>query len=138
MSRKSLASLSVATEGIPRRISPPEGLTEFQSELWVRVVNTKPIEWFGEDSAPLLVDYVRAVEACDKLEQMVKDALHGGGDDDAKDLFKVLKARDSEVRRMASLAGALRLTQQSRYTPQAAATANKKAQVADKPWQKAA
>lgn len=120
------------TAGIPQRIPPPEGLTQFQRELWVRVVNTKPIEWFQEDGAPLLTEYVRAVEALDQLEVMVRMGLAGSED---IDLFKTMKARDSEARRAASLAGALRLTQQSRYTPQAAATANKNAAQSAKPWQ---
>ena len=135
MSRKSAAALSIAAQGIPQRISPPEGLSQFQAEMWVRVVNTKPIEWFGEDSAPLLVEYVRCVETLDRLEGMVRMALDGAED---LDMFKLLKARDAEARRANSLAGALRLTNQSRYTPQAAATAAKKAQIADKPWQSAA
>lgn len=127
--------LSVIAEGIPQRISPPEGMPPAQVQLWLKVVATKPVEWFGEDCAPLLVEYVRAVETLDRLEEMVRLALDG---DESLDMFKLMKARDAEARRANSLAGALRLTNQSRYTPQAAATAAKKGQQASKPWQQAA
>jgi hypothetical protein len=43
--------------------------------------------------------------------------------------------RDTEAKRATSIATKLRLTQQSRYTPQAAATADRKAGSGAKPWQ---
>jgi len=53
----------------------------------------------------------------------VEAAIAGG---DPAELKAVLDMRDKESRRLASLATKLRLTNQSRYTPQAAATAAKK------------
>lgn len=134
MPRKSSSALSTAVVGIPQRISPPEGLSDAERGHWVKIVNTKPIEWFGEDSAPVLVEYVRAIERCNELDRMVKDASTG----DLKEYLAVLKARNAESQRLAQFAGKLRLTQQSRYTPQAAATASKKAAQSAKPWEKAA
>lgn len=131
--RKSAASLAVvATSSLPQRLEPPAYLTEAERALWLDVVNSKPIEWFGPDSSPVLVEFVRAVETCNQLAGPVSITMAGG---DPGEIEKILKVRDREAKRAADLATKLRLTQQSRYTPQAAATANKKSQNASKPWE---
>ena len=114
------------------RIAPPAFLSAEQRKIWQSIVDTKPAEWFGADSAPILVEYVRAVDMCNVLDGQVREALSGG---DTDWIEKILKLRDKESRRAADLATKLRLTQQSRYTPQAAATANKRTLHASKPWE---
>jgi hypothetical protein len=131
MSRPSTASLSVVPVAAVSRLEVPGGLTDEESALWQSVVESKPAEWFGEDSAPLLKEYVRAVGMCDVLDVQIKAALAGG---EAGEVKALLDMRDKESKRVASLATKLRLTQQSRYTPQAAATADRKAGNA-RPWQ---
>ena len=121
----------MVTPLVQRRIAPPEFLTDPQRVLWLQIVDTKPVEWFGLDSAPVLVEYVRAVDMCNALELQVRKALEAGEPDWIE---KILKLRDKEARRAADLATKLRLTQQSRYTPQAAATASKRSAHASKPW----
>lgn len=91
---------------------------------------TKPVDWFGEDSAPLLAEYCRATVACDLLAQMVDAAFAGG---DIKQLKDVIELRDKESRRLTTIGTKLRLTQQSRYTPKSSATAAAKAGNA-RPW----
>lgn len=127
MPRKSAesAELSAVTK-IPLRPDPPETLSEKEASLWRDVVSTKPVEWFQADSAPLLVEYCRAKVMCDRLSTMLETATD--------DLKSVLDMRDKESRRLATLACKLRLTQQSRYTPQSAATAAKPASAASV-WQ---
>lgn len=131
MGRKSSASLSVLPVTPIKRIAQPDGLTDAESALWGRVVGSKPAEWFGEDAAPLLHEYVRAAVMCGVLDVMVKAAIAGG---DAGELAQSIKLRDMEAKRAMSIGTKLRLTPQSRYTPQAASTANKKAAGA-RPWQ---
>jgi hypothetical protein len=131
--RQSAAALAVVQEGgaeLVHRVAPPGYLSDEQRSLWLSVVNSKPADWFGPDSAPLLVEYVRAVETCNILAAQVPDTLATG---DVQEIGKLLAIRDKEAKRAADMATKLRLTQQSRYTPQAAATANKRAQGA-KPW----
>lgn len=130
MSRKSTASLSVVPIGVPVRLAPPEDLTPEQAARWVAVVDSKPVEWFGPDSAPLLKEYVRAEAMCDLLAVQIEAGIAGGESGEVKAL---LDMRDKESKRLTSIATKLRLTQQSRYTPQAAATADKKASGA-RPW----
>jgi hypothetical protein len=132
MARKSTAALSVV-RGAPTDtwMPPPPDLTATEQELWNRVVRSKPADWFSDDSAPLLAEYVRSAVACDRLAAWVEMAFNDG---DADSLKAALDMRDKESRRTANLATKLRLTQQSRYTPQAAATANRSV-TGRRPWQ---
>lgn len=114
------------------RLSPPAHLTAAQSALWAAVVETKPADWFGADSAPLLAEYVRAVEMCDRLSLQVEALIAGAAE--PAELKMLLDMRDKESKRVASLGTKLRLTQQSRYTPRAAAGADARAG-SPRPWQ---
>lgn len=127
MPRKSAESAEIAAvTKLPLRPDPPETLSSKEAELWRKVVATKPVEWFQADSAPLLVEYCRAKVMCDRLSVMLETATD--------DLKSLLDMRDKESRRLATLGCKLRLTQQSRYTPQSAATATKPASAASV-WQ---
>jgi hypothetical protein len=130
--RKSTAALSVVATSLPQRMEPPQELTESQASLWREIVAGKPVEWFAADNAPLLAEYVRAVDMGNRLALEIELTLAGTADHSLKDL---LKMRDTEAKRATSIATKLRLTQQSRYTPQAAATADRKAGSGAKPWQ---
>lgn len=116
-----------------RRLEVPDDLSEAEGSIWRDVVDSKPADWFQPDSAPLLKEYCRAVVMCDLLAGKVAEALAEG-----KEPTQVLmKMRDMESKRMLMLGTKMRLTQQSRYTPMASATANKKAGAA-RPWQQQA
>lgn len=136
MARKSVASLSLVgnAPAAPLHGAPvPAELSEVEAALWRETVESKPAEWFGADSWPVLKEYVRAAVTCDALAVAAADAVLSKDGDLIK---AVLTTRDREARRMADLATKLRLTQQSRYTPQAAATADKRAN-GKRPWQSA-
>lgn len=130
MSKPSSASLSVLPVEPLVRVVAPDDLTPAEAALWRAVVDSKPAEWFGPDSVPLLVEYVRAKTMCDWLNGQIAVARDAG---ETKELKTFLMLRDMEAKRVANLATKLRLTQQSRYTPQAAATADRKAGNR-KPW----
>ena len=132
MAKPSSASLSVVPVVAMTRMAPPRGLSDDESRLWREVVDSKPVEWFQPDSAPLLTEYVRAVVMSGQLDIQVKAALVGS---ETGELKALLDMRDKESKRVVSIATKLRLTQQSRYTPQAAATANKKA-AGGRPWER--
>lgn len=133
MGKQSTAALSVVAIGTGKRLAVPDDLTEPQARLWSRMVDSKPADWLTEDTLPLLKEYVRSSTMCDALELQVQVAIAAGESGDVK---AFLKMRDVESRRLTTIATKLRLTPQSRYTPQAAATANKK-QSEVKPWQAA-
>ena len=67
---------------------------------------------------------------CDLLALQIEAEIAGG---EPGNLKALLDMRDKESKRLTSVATKLRLTQQSRYTPQAASTADKKAGSA-RPW----
>lgn len=131
MSKKSAASLSVVPVTALGRIEAPSTLSASEKALWERVVDSKPAEWFGADSVPLLIEYVRCAGECDTLHDMVVQALTDG--DDVPVLKDVMKLRDMASRRLLSIGTKLRLTQQSRYNPGTASTATAKT-AARKPW----
>lgn len=131
MSRPSASSLAVVAPATKARMAPPANITPEESVVWRDVVDSKPVDWFGADSAPLLAEYCRATVACDRLSAMVEAAFAGG---DPAVLKDVVKLRDIESRRLTTIGTKLRLTQQSRYTPTAASTATKKAGN-ERPWQ---
>lgn len=139
MPRKSIASLTVVRGGAakdaptaPTTLAPvPDDLSPAEAKVWRTTVESKPADWFGPDSYPLLKEFVRAAAMCDHLAQPIADAV------EAKDTRKIragLNMRDREAKRMADIATKLRLTQQSRYTPGAAATADRRAG-GKRPWQ---
>lgn len=132
MARQSTASLSVVAIGLPERLAPAAGLSADEQARWLAVVASKPVDWFGPDSEPLLKEYVRAEAMCDLLAVQIHGAIAGGETGEVKAL---LDMRDKESKRLTSIATKLRLTQQSRYTPQAAATADRKVGQGAKPWQ---
>ena len=112
-------------------LEPPAGLTEDQADVWHSVVGARSADFFGEDAAPLLEEYCRVVVMCRLLAIQIEAGIAGG---DAAELKTLLDMRDKESRRMTSLATKLRITNQSRYTPQAAGTAAKRG-AGGKVWQ---
>lgn len=132
--RKSLASVTVLPTPMVSRMESPADLNDRQKALWLEMVETKPAEWFTADNAPLLAEYVRAVDMCNVLAQGIEAEL-AGQNENGPGLKDLLSMRDREAKRATSLATKLRLTNQSRYTPQASATANRKTPpVMRTPW----
>src|SRR5690349_10942652 len=110
MSRPSAESkLNVVHAPLPRALEPPATLTQPQRELWVTCTSSKPFDWFPPDSAPILLEYVRAVSMADELEGRIREAV---GADDVKSLRPLLEMRDRESKRVIAAATKLRLTQQ--------------------------
>jgi phage terminase small subunit len=128
---------------LPERPEAPSHLTDDEAQLWREVVATKPADWFGRDSQPLLAAYCQAVVMHRQLSAMWHAAIERSKGDELnerlaalasiKDLNGMLTKTAGSV---AALATKLRLTQQSRYTPQAANTASKKAAPL-RPWETA-
>ena len=134
MPKKSAASLSVVPIGTAvHRLSAPPSMLKEEVAVWDGVVQTKPADWFQADSAPILAEYCRAVVMADRLAYMIEAALMGDNED-GPSLKDLLKMRDAESRRVVTCGTKLRLTQQSRYTPMASATADKSAGKAKSPW----
>lgn len=132
--RKSAAALSVVSGVFDGRPRPPAELTDAQREIWERTVANEPATFFATAALQqLLKEYCRHCTSAAKITAMI-EACEAAGVPDVKDYDKLLGMRDRETKAIVDKATKLRLTNQSRYTPQAAATASKKAQDL-KPWQ---
>ncbi len=139
MARKSAAELSVVPIGTAlHRLSSPPSLTSEEAEVWDAVVSTKPADWFQADSAPVLEEYCKAVVMARFLSYQIEAAKVSSGDEgsDLATFEKLLRLRDMESKRVLAAGTKLRLTQQARYTPQASATADRKAGKTALPWQR--
>lgn len=131
MARKSIEHLTLVppTTSEPIPLAPVPGeLSPAEAKLWTQVVESKPADWFGADSWPVLREYVRAAVMCDHLATVIAGASRD-------QLKRALDMRDRESRRAVSLATKLRLTQQSKYDPRGAATADRRAG-GKRPWHK--
>jgi hypothetical protein len=142
--RKSTAALSVvAGTQIDGRPRPPADLTERQAEIWNRTVGAEAADVFKTAALQqLLADYCRHVATGEWLSRQIEEAMkpveNGGTPIDLDDLNKLVRLRDCETKASADKATKLRLTNQSRYTPGAAATSAKNSGAERKPWQKTA
>ena len=138
--RKSAASLSVVVGSIDGRPQPPADLTKFQKELWLRTVAGEPLDQFRTATLQqLLKEYVRHVETAHILAGEIEatDPQWLRDEEGLKRYDKLLAMRDRETKAVGEKATKLRLTNQSRYTPQAAATAAKNVGAPKKPWEMA-
>ena len=137
MGRKSAAALAVvAGTDIDGRPKPPSDLTPFQAEVWTRTVANEAADTFRTAALQqLLKEYCRHVESAHRVTGMIALLEKPGAAVDLDEYEKLLRMRDRETKALADKATKLRLTNQARYTPQAAATAAKKAVAETKPWQ---
>lgn len=136
--RKSAAALSVVAGAIDGRPLPPKDLTKFQKDLWERTVAGEPLDQFRTATLQqLLKEYVRHAETAHILAGQIEtfDPAWMADEDGLKRYDTLLKMRDRETKAIGDKATKLRLTNQSRYTPQAAATAAKNTGGRAKPWE---
>lgn len=127
----------VSLEEYRNQFPPPPELTERQAEIWRRIVASEPADFLkGEARQQILMDLCRHREAADSISETINlfkpEWLKS--DQGAKRYHSLLKMRELETRAAAEKATKLRLTNQSRYTPGAAATAGKHFEM-DKPWE---
>jgi hypothetical protein len=136
--RKSAAALSVVAGSIDGRPQPPADLTAFQADLWCRTVAGETLDQFRTATLQqLLKEYVRHCETAHILAGQIEDFDPAwlADEDGLKRYDKLLLMRDRETKAIGDKATKLRLTNQSRYTPQAAATAAKNTGGRTKPWE---
>ena len=136
---KSAAELALVTS-ISRgeRPSPPDELTERQADIWRETVATEPVNLFCTAVLKgMLGDYCRHKEAAELVSGVISTFKPEWlkNSDGAKRYKELLSMRDQETRAAVGIATKLRLTNQSRYTPQAAATASRNAAIGSKPWE---
>ena len=136
--RTSGAALSVvAGTAIDGRPPAPSDLTSEQREVWDRTVGSEPADFFrSATSQQLLIEYCRHVITAGKLAKMINviEDMDVLSPQDCAAYESLIKLRDRETKAIGDKATKLRLTNQSRYTPQAAGTAAKRNATDRKPW----
>jgi hypothetical protein len=138
--RKSAASLSVVAGSIDGRPQAPDDLTPAQKIVWDRTVANEAADVFKTAALQqLLKEYCRHVTSAALLTEKIDsfDSQWLDTDEGLDRYTKLVRTRDCETKALADKATKLRLTNQARYTPQAAATAAKKVGGEAKPWQRA-
>jgi hypothetical protein len=138
--RKSDAELSVITKmpNALQRPSAPEYMTERQKQIWNDVVESEPVEWFQSAATQgMLHDFCCHRESVEQISEALSafKAEWLKSNEGAKRYSDLTKMRASETKAAASLATKMRLTNQSRYTPQAAGTASRNMTKLPKPWE---
>lgn len=134
-------------EAIPRQ-PPPADLSAFEAELWMKVVNTRPADYFTADTLPLLRSYVRhcyqAAKIDDELAKVIDQPFlsvaaneNNGTPVYTGELFdRLTKMRDRESRAITALARSMRLTHQAQMHQKTAGTAARKgASASSKLWE---
>lgn len=135
--KKSQAALelaSVTALPLTERVGAPDDLTDAEKEVWNRIVKSKPSDWFTDGDAPLLADYCRNIVRQANLAKAINGYKTIPRGKKYTSYSRLLNDSAAISRTLKAAATALRLTQQSRYTPKAGATATKKPQM--QPWQK--
>jgi hypothetical protein len=121
-------------EAIPRQ-PPPVGISAREAELWMQVINTKPADWFGSDTIPLLRSYVRHCYQSEKIDYEMDKIIDRDFTPDIVVEFETLqKMRERESAKIMALARSMRLTQQAQIHPEKAGTKTRNTSER-KPWQ---
>ena len=137
MARKSAAALSVVVGSIDSRPQAPDELTAEQQDIWTRTVAGEGLDIFKTPALQqLLMEYCRHVSSARLLTDKIDafDSQWLDTDEGLDRYTRLVRTRDCETKALADKATKLRLTNQSRYTPQAAGTAAKNAGEVSKPW----
>ena len=135
--RKTAADLQVVSVEFERP-RPPKVLNARQAEIWERTIIDESDGHFKTKALQdMLADYCRHREMAESFGTIINEfkpewvkSTKG-----AQKLGSLLRMRDAEARAAADKATKLRMTNQSRYTPQAAGTAAKDAGVGKELWE---
>jgi hypothetical protein len=114
---------------------PPESWPEGRKARFRAIVGSHPAGWWTEASEPLLREYVLALEASERLQELI-DRMDAAGLTEVANLDEIsrlLTSRDREAKRAIQLARAMRLAQQT-VAPTAAAAVLQRGAARDAPW----
>lgn len=132
------AARRVIEGGFGTRPLPPADATPEEAELWRETTSSEPAGFFASAaSRAMLKDYCRHRITADKITSVINlfKAEWLKNAEGSKRYAMLLKMRDLEARGAAGMATKLRLTNQSRYTPQAAGTAARANPTVPPPWE---
>jgi hypothetical protein len=133
--RKSHAQLQLATVTVlpVGPDAPPARLSASAAHIWTHIVSSQPPGWLTLPTQGMLEAYCAAVEQRERIAaQLPECSLKSSKQLQRYERLIALQCKQTML--CSSLATKLRLTPQSRYTPQRAATAQKNAPEFPPPW----
>ena len=137
--KKSTAGLTVhAVPTLRQRLPVPAELTPEQGATWVAVVASRPVDWFDAGSAPLLVAFCRTIATQTTLATAIDgfDPATIATEVGSQTYRRLLALQDTQTKLAIRLATAMRLSQHSRRSIDAAATAARDGQSAARLWER--
>jgi hypothetical protein len=137
--RKSAASLSVVSVLGNERPAPPDELGEEEAEEWRAISARMPHDWWTRENYPLLCEYCRHIVRSRDLAKDITAFKRFPPEvrltsDGIQRYDTLLRMADRERAAMVNLATKMRLTQQSRYRADKAASAADRGKTVRKPW----
>jgi phage terminase small subunit len=129
MPRKSAAALSVmAVDGKPKRLQPPEFLSDSERKLFVDLVASCDATHFRPSDLPLLCRYCEAAVLAERAAQELRLSTIADGK-----LSPWITVQEKAVRAMVALSMRLRLSPQSRIDPKT--VSRRQAHTGRRPWE---
>ena len=110
VSSADLATIPLTPFGKTERVTPPHDLTDEEVEVWVRIVNNEPADWFSPSTVPLLTQYCRHVVEARRVAELKERALT---EQNIVLYDRFIQAQARETAAIAMLAVKMRLAQQS-------------------------
>ena len=126
--RPSHAALQFSQWTGTRPEAPPE-LNSEHRQVWKGIVDAMPLDWFGPETFPLLVQYCRHKVRADWIARVLEQ-MEGEGVPDPRIYAKMLIQERFQSQIIGNLASKMRLAQLSTY-----AQVTKKAKTTTKLWE---
>jgi hypothetical protein len=133
--RTSSAELEVAGKAVSITARPDAcySLRDEEAEVWKAIAESLPADWITPGCAPVLAAYCRATVSARRLGMLIAQEEAAQDYDHVRHLA-FIRAHSQVAATVKTLATSLRLTPQSRYTPQRAGTAAGGSSSGRKPW----
>jgi hypothetical protein len=134
-STEEMMTRALADASTVHRLEPPLELwRDDEAEVWRRIVEALPADWFTAADAPLLVQYCRHIVQARLVAQLLRQQERGKSDLDLGVWTKLMRAQDAQTAAIARLATKMRLSQQATYGHRAAHTAKRNRRPRRPPW----
>ncbi len=132
--RKTASDLMISSPVVIPRPDCPYELDDKEAVVWFRVINALPAGWFTPENYDMLSEYCRAKISLDDLSGRIKKWRKAKGAKEYKDYSRMINDQRALQANFYGMATKMRMTQQARYTTQAAGTATKNL-ISSKPWE---
>lgn len=134
--RKSVADIATRPAPTEKQARPDAdySLPDEQADVWRAVIEALPADWIGAEALPLLSAYCRTTVALRRLGQLLHQAEFGPDPLDVNLYSMLLRNHAQQAQVLKTLGTSLRLTPQSRYRAETAATTIDGKRPGPRPW----